>query len=260
MTHSPAALDEAGLTRLAQQVAAANPVFFLDYDGTLTPIMPRPEMASLEPDMRQRVERLARLCPVAVVSGRDLENVRRLVGVPGLAFAGSHGLDIDAPSGRQRLGEPFRPALERAIPALEAALAGIGGALVEPKLYAVTVHTRLVDPALKPRVGEVVHEVLAGEPTLRHMAGKEMHELRPELDWDKGKAILHLVEAEGWAGRYPVVMGDDVTDEDAFVAVRGRGLGIRVDDGSGRATAATVVLPDIPSVGRFLDAVVAALS
>ncbi|QJE72608.1 trehalose-phosphatase [Aerophototrophica crusticola] len=259
MNQTPAALDDAGLTRLAREIAAANPVFFLDYDGTLTPIMPRPEMAQLDPDMRLRVERLAGRCPVAVVSGRDLENVRQMVGIPGIAFAGSHGLDIDAPSGRQRLGEPFRPALKRAIPALEGALAGIEGALVEPKLYAVTVHTRLVDPALKPRVGEVVHDVLAGEPTLRHMAGKEMHELRPELDWDKGKAILHLIEAEGWGGHYPVVLGDDVTDEDAFIAVKGRGLGIRVDDGSGRPTAATVVLPDIPSVGRFLDAVVAAL-
>lgn len=256
MSQSPSTLDDAGLARLAREVAAAKPAFFLDYDGTLTPIMPRPELASLDPAMRDRVERLAALCPVAVVSGRDLENVRRLVGVPGLIFAGSHGLDIDAPSGRERLGEPFRPALERVIPRLERALAGIEGALVEPKLYAVTVHTRLVDPALKPRVGEVVHEVLSAEPTLRHMGGREMHELRPELDWDKGKAILHLIEAEGLGSHHPVVLGDDVTDEDAFAAVRGRGLGIRVEDGSGRPTAATVVLPDIPSVGRFLDAVI----
>lgn len=249
---APLGLDE--LPALADRIAASRPAFFLDYDGTLTPIMARPELAVLDPAMRDRLDRLRRACPVALVSGRDLEDVRALVGLDGVIYAGSHGLDIDAPSGRQMLADAFRPALERATRRLRAALANVEGALVEPKRFAVSVHTRQVDPARKPTVEKAVRDALAAEPDLSYMGGKELHELRPDMDWDKGRAILHLIEAEGLGDRLAVCIGDDVTDEDAFRALRGRGLSLHVA-GAGIATVADMVLPDIPAAGRLIDLV-----
>lgn len=249
---SLSAVDGAAIKALAVEVAQRRPVLFLDYDGTLTPIVIRPDAAKLHPDMRGRVQRLAAHCPVAVISGRDLEDVRALVGLPGLIYAGSHGLDIDAPSGRALLGEPFRPALERAIARLQGELASVPGALVQPKRYAVTVHTREVEPGDKPIIHDIVRAVLGQEPELRYMAGKEVHELRPAFDWDKGKAIRHLLDTEGMSAHYPVFIGDDVTDEDGFRAVKDIGLGIRVAE-EPASTAAQVTFPNIPSVGAFLD-------
>ncbi len=245
-------LDHSDIVRLADWLGARAPALFLDYDGTLADIAPRPEMAVLPAEMRARVGRVATGSPTAVVSGRDLQDVKALVGLPDLIYAGSHGLDIEAPSGVHRFGDEFRPAIERAQAALERALAHIEGAFVQPKRYAITVHTRLVDPAAKPEVAAVVKSVLAGEPTLRWMGGKEMHELRPDMPWDKGKAVLHLIDVEGLGDRFPVYIGDDVTDEDAFRAISDRGLGIMVGH-HGTPTAAAVRLRDVAAVGIFLD-------
>lgn len=248
----PEGLGGSEIDALAVRLAASRPALFLDYDGTLTGMAPRPELAVLSDAMRGRVGRVAALCPTAIVTGRDVEDVKALVGLPGLIYAGSHGLDIEAPSGIHRFGDEFRPALERATAALERALAHIEGALVQPKRYAITVHTRLVDPSMKPEVAAITTAVLSGEPTLRGMPGKEMLELRPDLDWNKGTAVLHLIDVEGLGDRHPVYIGDDITDEDAFLALKGRGFGIMVGD-HGAPTAADARLPDIESVGRLLD-------
>ncbi|ACI98816.1 trehalose-phosphatase [Rhodospirillum centenum] len=251
-------LDDAGIAALADRLAGSDPALFLDFDGTLTEIVQRPDLAELGEAMRGRLRRLARLVPVAIVSGRDLDDVRTRVGVEGLIYAGSHGFDIDAPSGRHRRGEDYRPALERAGSALEQALAGIPGALVERKRYAVAVHTRLVEEARKPEVADAVRSVAATEPQLRRTGGKELVELRPDLPWDKGRAVLHLIGTEGLGASFPVYVGDDLTDEDAFAALRDRGMGILVGD-HGHPTAAAAMLPDIPAVGHLLDALSARL-
>lgn len=244
-------LDKVAADSLADQIAGARPALFLDYDGTLAELAPRPEQAVLSKNMRCLVHRIGRVCPVAIVSGRDLADVMALVGVSGLIYAGSHGLDIVTPSGTYQLGEEFRPAIERAKTSLEAALAHIDGALVQPKRYAITVHTRLVDPAKKQEVAEIVQMVLAGEPTLRWMGGKEMHELRPDIPWDKGTAVEHIIEVAGIGDRLPVYIGDDLTDEDAFRAMIGRGIGIIVGH-HGAPTVATFRLSDVASVEDFL--------
>ena len=79
------------------RLAGRTMAVFLDYDGTLTPIVRRPEDAELSQSMRQIIGRLAEHCPVAIVSGRDLQDVRSVVGVDRLYYAGSHGFDIDGP-------------------------------------------------------------------------------------------------------------------------------------------------------------------
>jgi len=246
---------------VAAMLAGRDPALFLDYDGTLTPIVDRPEQAVLAASVREALARLARRMPVAVVSGRAREEVARMVGLDALYYAGSHGFEISGPNGFRQAyprGEKYVPAIHEAATRLGARLAGVEGALVEDKTYAVAVHYRLVSHADLPAVRQAVTEVLAAHPELRRTGGKKVYELRPRLEWDKGRALDWLMRAIHLdADRVlPVYVGDDETDEDAFAALAGRGVGILVA-ARPRATAARYRLADPDAVARLLECLVA---
>ena len=254
--------DSAGLE---QRLAGRQPAVFLDYDGTLTPIVDRPEDAVISDSMREAVRRLARVCSVCVVSGRDRRVVQQLMGVEDLIVAGSHGFDIWSPAGgavQHDAGAGYEQLIEEVRARLDRELSGVRGALVEPKRASVAAHYRLVAEADRPRVKEVVDAVLSEHPDgLKVTPGKMVYEIQPKIDWDKGKAVLYLLEALHLDRDdvVPLYLGDDVTDEDAFRALAGRGVGIlvgRADDPevAGRTTSADYVLDTIPEVERFLDA------
>src|SRR5690606_7121348 len=140
--------------------------------------------------MRARIRDLAALCPVAIVSGRDRADVARLVGIDSLVYAGSHGFDISGPDGLRKEHDEaaaYLPALDRAERQLEAALGGIAGALVERKRFAIAAHYRLVAAENVAKVEAAVDAALAANPELRKTYGKKVFELRPRIDWDKGK-------------------------------------------------------------------------
>lgn len=134
----PSALDSLGdLTHGAEGKRFA---VFLDYDGTLTPIAERPELAVLSAAMRATVGKLATHCPVAIISGRDRANVAELVGLESVYYAGSHGFDISGPAGcrmQHERGVAAAPALRAAEQELRVRLAGVKGAAVEGKAFAV---------------------------------------------------------------------------------------------------------------------------
>lgn len=247
------------LPMIASQLVDRRPAVFLDYDGTLTPIVARPELAVLDESMRQSIQALATRCPVAIVSGRDRADVERLVGIDGLVYAGSHGFDIAGLDGlaMQYPGAAdFLPALDQAETQLRAQLAGIDGALVERKRYAIAVHYRLVAPEHLAAVDAAVVAALAEAPDqLRRTGGKKVFELRVNLPWDKGSAVSWLLDTLGLAHPdvLPFYLGDDETDEDAFSALRGHGgIGILVA-AAPQATAAQYRLTDPSAVGRFLQ-------
>ena len=250
---------------IARRLEGRRAAVFLDYDGTLTPIVSRPEQARLAPAMREAVRALARRCPVAVVSGRDRADVQRLVRLDDLIYAGSHGFDITGPGGlelHQTAADAALPALTQAEAALREALAGIDGALVERKRFALAVHYRLVAPERVAAVEAAVARAHAeSADALRRTGGKLIFELRPNLPWDKGRAVEWLLRALALDGPevLPIYIGDDETDEDAFAAVRNHGgLGVLVAD-SPQPTAARFTLTDPPAVGEFLRALARAL-
>jgi trehalose-phosphatase len=252
----PSAL--ANLERIARRLVGRRPAVFLDYDGVLTPIVPRPEDAILSHEMRQAIVALAGKCPVAVVSGRDLADVRQLVGIEQLWYAGSHGFDIAGPGGERHeypQGREFLPALDAAAEALAETLAPVAGAQVERKRYAVAIHYRRVAAGEEIKVEELVDGVLTRFPQLRKTGGKKVFELRPQLDWDKGRAVDWLEEELGLKGPelLTIYLGDDLTDEDAFRQVRDAGLGILVRDES-RPTLAHYALEHSGEVREFLVA------
>src|SRR5438128_12436123 len=119
---------------------------FLDYDGTLTPIVSQPEDAWLSDSMRQTLRELAARAPVvAILSGRDLDDVRRRVNIDSIVYAGSHGFDIAGPRGlRRQMATELLSNLDMAEKELHQALEGIPGARVERKLFSVAAHYRNV--------------------------------------------------------------------------------------------------------------------
>ena len=264
----PHALDNGG--ELTRRLAGRQPAVFLDYDGTLTPIVDRPEDAIISNSMRDAVRGLARRCPVCVVSGRDPGVLRELMGVDDLIIAGSHGFEISSPSGdtiQREEGTAFRALLEDVTARLREELGSIAGALVEPKSISVAVHYRLASAQDRPRIKEVVDAVLAEQPDqLKVTPGKMVYEIQPRIDWDKGRAVLYLLEALDLDGDdvAPLYMGDDITDEDAFEALSDRGTGIfvgRDDDPevAGRKTSADYVLRTTQEVELFLATLTRAL-
>lgn len=252
----PSALDSLDDIRAR---LSGRPLFVcLDYDGTLTPIVARPELAMLGAEMRQTLARLSHVYPTAVISGRSKADARKAVDLDDIYYAGNHGLEIEGPDGtdlRYEKGAEFIPRLERVHRSLESRLGDIEGILLENKIYSLSVHYRNVGAGQVSRIEGTLDEVLAEEPGLKRREGKKVFEVRPDIDWDKGRAVLWLLEALGdkTAEANVIYIGDDVTDEDAFRAVRdsGRGFGIIVLE-EPRETAAAYVLRGVDEVRIFL--------
>jgi trehalose-phosphatase len=253
----PSALDH------VQEIARSGDrlAVFLDYDGTLTPIVDHPEDAWLSDSMRQVLRELAARVPIAILSGRDLDGVRRRVDLDGIVYAGSHGFDIAGPGFRRELGTEYLADLDKAEKELHKALDGINGALVERKRFSIAAHYRNVNENDVPRVERAVSEVAARHHQLRRIDGKKVYELLPDIDWDKGKAVLWLLETPGLKGGNvrPIYIGDDTTDEDAFRALKQTGVGILVGEQS-QPTAASYSLKNPAEVERFVRILGARLS
>ena len=250
----PSALNQFG--EIEQRLKDKRVAVFLDYDGTLTPIVERPDLAVLSSEMRDVVRQLAGLCTVSIVSGRSRAEVHDLVQIDGLIYAGSHGFDIAGPEKfvtRHEVGKQFFPAIDSAFKHLVEQVKAIDGAMVENKIFSVSVHYRQVAGDQVPLIEKVVDKALRDHPTLRRTSGKKVFELRPRIEWDKGIAILWILRRLDLdtAQVVPLYLGDDTTDEDAFKAVSNRGIGILVAI-EPRPTAASYLVRDTKEVGQFL--------
>mmetsp|Transcript_3598 Transcript_3598/g.6828 ORF Transcript_3598/g.6828 Transcript_3598/m.6828 type:complete len:272 (+) Transcript_3598:121-936(+) len=235
-------------------------VFFLDYDGTLSPIVNDPDSAFLPDATRSTLAHLANRYTTAIVSGRSLNKLRNFVKLESLYYAASHGFDILGPDGQKRhqlVEGQFVPDLKSAAHEISGAIEHIPGAFVEDNWFAVSVHHRRCDERDIPQIEAIIDGVLNRFPSIRKCTGRRVFELRPRLEWDKGKAvdwILHALELEGAC--VPIYIGDDRTDEDAFRAVKKHhGISIIVADGNENVsqTHADYLLRDPSEVEAFLD-------
>jgi trehalose 6-phosphate phosphatase len=227
---------------------------FLDYDGTLVSIKSRPSRARLHPARRALLARLNRRFPVAIISGRALEEVRAMVGLRLAAYAGNHGLEIR--HGGKTWTHPgaarIQKRLSRILGEAKGRLARLSGVVVEHKGISGSVHFRLARRGAKAEIEAVLRMLARPQGGLFELReGKKVIEIRPRLAWDKGTAvlkILSLVAPE--RGTVPLYLGDDRTDEDAFRALAGKGITVKVGE-RGRTTAA-YRLRDVEAVWRLL--------
>jgi len=233
------------------------PVIFLDYDGTLSPIVPRPEDAIISPKMKETLKKLAEIYTVAIVTGRDKDDVENLVGLNELIYAGSHGYIITGPGGLFM----EHPDSEKIIPKLDDIEKEVSsyledkteGTQVDRKRYAIGIHYRNARPEDEKVVLELVNEILKKHPGHKKGEGKKIIEIKPDLDWHKGKAVLWILDELNLSEKenvMPVFIGDDITDEDGFEALKDIGLGILVG-GHGQPTAAKYALKNVFQVREF---------
>ncbi|CAJ2638559.1 trehalose-phosphate phosphatase-like protein [Trifolium pratense] len=255
---------------------------FLDYDGTLSPIVDNPDRAFMSDDMRAAVKNVAEYFPTAIISGRSREKVHEFVGITDLYYAGSHGMDIIGPL-RQSVSDNhpncirstdkkgkevnlFQPAAEF-LPMIDEVrrlfiecTKDIKGAKVENNKFCVSVHYRNVDEENWDMVAQRVYDIMKDYPHLRLTHGRKVLEVRPVIDWDKGKAVTFLLESLGLNDDDDVLaiyIGDDRTDEDAFKVLSevNKGFGILVSSAP-KESNAVYSLTDPSEVMEFLKSLV----
>ncbi|THF97598.1 hypothetical protein TEA_007600 [Camellia sinensis var. sinensis] len=227
-------------------------VMFLDYDGTLSPIVEDPDRAFMTKEMRKAVSDVARKVLPYSHSYREVYNFVKL---SQLYYAGSHGMDIKGPAKdsnnrevnananlNDNQGLSFQPAreflpmIDKVYKVLLEKIKSTPGAKVENNKFCLSVHYRCVDEKSWNALAEQVKSVLNDYPKLKLTQGRKVLEIRPTIKWDKGKALEFLLESLGYANSddvFPVYIGDDRTDEDAFKVLRdrGQGFGILVSKG-----------------------------
>ena len=237
--------------------------FFLDYDGTLTPIVESPELAILSPDMKEIVEDLARIHTVAIVSGRMREDVQNLVGIKDIFYAGSHGFDIEGPGGFSMIHQQAKktiPLISLIIERLKESLNNIKGVLIEEKKFSVAVHYRKVKQLTDLSfIEETVNSIVQEYAQLRILQGKKVFEILPDIDWDKGKAVRWIMKALDihWKSSSVFYLGDDTTDEYAFRTIITRGTTIIVSDDVSKVSTADFQLQSPEKVKDFFEQVLA---
>jgi trehalose 6-phosphate phosphatase len=237
-----------GEVRLASRVA-----LYLDFDGTLAPTVTRHEDARLPEPVRATLARLAldTRFVVAIMSGRMIADLRHRVGIPGLVYAGNHGLEIEG------FGLSFRSVDAAACEArlasiamrLSEALRFIPGVEVENKGLTASVHFRRVDPSRHGHVAALVTSAIPeDDPELVLRDAKMVIEIRPRVQWNKGEGVLWIRRELGLESALEVYIGDDTTDEDAFERLP-EGFTIRIGAGP---TAARYRLADTEEVALLL--------
>jgi len=211
-------------------------ILLSDFDGTLAPIVDRPEAARLPPRTRRILSRLARhsRARVGIVSGRSLRDLKRVVRIPAAAYVGCHGLEIAwrGTRFRHRRALAQAPLLRRIARQLRRRTSRFRGVLVEPKGLTVSLHFRLADPATLPALHTLVSQVVEGAPGLEILRGKKVLELRPRIGWGKGEAVRLLrdllARSLGRGAPVTLYLGDDETDEEVFRALCGRAVCVTV--------------------------------
>ncbi|XP_051115184.1 probable trehalose-phosphate phosphatase G [Andrographis paniculata] len=280
MAKYPSALDCFQL--ITNNARNSQVIMFLDYDGTLSPIVDDPDRAFMSNDMRSALSNVAKYFPTAIITGRSRDKAYELVGLAELYYAGSHGMDIifpvsdmvseshvncvkstDKEGNEVNLFQPaaeFIPVIDEVYKSLVEIVKDVKGSKVENHKFCVSVHYRNVDESSWPVIAQYVQDILEHYPRLRITHGRKVLEVRPMIDWDKGKAVEFLLQSLGYGDRHdvlPIYIGDDKTDEDAFQVLREKncGYGILVSSVL-KPSHASYSLRDTSEVQEFLESLV----
>lgn len=220
----------------------------LDFDGTIAPLVKRPQDAYMLGSARLAIEALLKRSDVdvAIVSGRALDDLRERSAISGVYYSGNHGLQIDGPGVHETrpAALPLVPRMREIRLQLERGLRNIPGVYLEDKQLTLSVHSRMVDDeTVRQRIHDIVAAAVAEAGNgLRLTYGKRVVEVRPDIDWHKGDALLFLIDAIARArgsALFALYVGDDSTDEDAFAVLRERGVGVLVAQALPAETAAS---------------------
>jgi trehalose-phosphatase len=223
---------------LREDIAGKKLFLFLDYDGTLTPIVDRPEKAALPAVTKKLLEELTEnpLCKVVIVTGRAVSDVRKLVGLENISYIGNHGFEIDA------LGLTFegfnfsrtREVMDYLKWRINQELLFFKGAFIEDKGICLCVHYFQLNENQEEVFKTLLNNITIPfflKNEIRIELDKKVFEIKPPIDWDKGKAVLWFLDQYkdlDVGNAVPVYIGDSLTDEDAFRVLKNNGITVRV--------------------------------
>ncbi len=241
----------------ARMLRAPHTFFLLDFDGTLVAIKPKPEMVQLRQATKKLLEKISKSpqLSVGIISGRKLDDIKSLVGIKGLVYAGNHGLELEGPDFKYTHAKTkeFKRVLMEVIPAVQPLTKIFPGTILENKEVTLTFHYRLLEPkwtaALRKEFVKNVSPWLERK-LIKVMEAKKALEVRPYFNWNKGSAVRWILLHEDPAS-LPIYIGDDKTDENPFKALKDRGVTIRV--GYDRYSSAGYFVKDHYEVVRFLS-------
>jgi len=236
-------------------------LLLFDYDGTITPIVEKPELARLSKNMRNLLMRASHDHVLGIVSGRPLKEVKKLVGLKGIYYSGNHGFEVEGAGVKlvKKEAKQTRHILKKICDELKKKLSRVEGVIVEDKGLTASIHYRLVAPKDFKRLEATFERVVkphvdSGEIKITH--GKKVFEIRPNVTWDKGKVVLWLIDVIKPQKNFPIVyMGDDRTDEDAFLVLKNRGLTVLVSNRR-KKSHAKFYLKNVGEVKTFLKKLV----
>lgn len=236
----------------------------LDYDGTLTPIVENPKEAVIPKEAKELLQKLSdsSYCALGIISGRSLEDIKNTIGIKDIIYAGNHGLEIEGTKIKfeshvsPRLSSIIRHIYEDAV----SKFSKIKGVLIEDKRLTISVHYRLVDEKDIQEFLRIFNEITDPyivRDKIKINSGKKVYEIKPPVKWDKGKVALWLFARQqfisGAKKVLPVYIGDDITDEDAFKALKRKGLTVFV--GEPGNSKADYYLKDTEEVTKFLRSI-----
>ncbi|KAJ9171503.1 hypothetical protein P3X46_014862 [Hevea brasiliensis] len=252
-------------------------VVFLDYDGTLSPIVEDPDQAFISDNMRSALQEVACIFPTAIVTGRRRDKVKEFVQLHNVIYAGSHGMDMLTPVSPLRCNnmhksgaldeegdevvsyqpaKAFLPTIQELLKVLKEKTKTIKGAMIEDNKFCISVHFRRVNIEDVNSLKDMVKSIIEAYSGFRITGGRKVIEIRPRIDWDKGRALQYLIQNLGFNDSndfLPLYIGDDKTDEDAFKVIKDVGRGYPVIVSSiPKETKASYSLRDTNEVMAFL--------
>ena len=229
---------------------------FLDFDGTLVPIQDNPAQCVLSPVIKSQLEGIAssgKAC-IAILSGRTVNDIKKRVQIQGIYFGGNHGLEISGPSLRYVHPDALigKQAIYKICRKIEKRICNIEGALIEKKKFGFTLHYRMASKDCTALIKRTFYKIIAESPdpqAFSVLRGKKVLELVPRIQWDKGKAALFVLQSQK-KNYLPIYVGDDVTDETVFEALKTEGVTVRI--GRSKKTEAKYYLKGQWEMLRFL--------
>lgn len=238
---------------------------FLDCDGTLAPIVDTPDEAVIPQKTKSLLGLLSQKnnCSIAIISGRGLGDIKRIIGLKNVIYSGNHGFQIEGPGIKRELAVPrgYKKILQGIKVQLKKNLPGVKGVFVEDKKLSLVLHFRLAGKRQLPFIKDAFRKstiLYLAKNKIKISLGKKILEVRPPVLWDKGKIVSWLLTRQALMLKnnniLPIYIGDDLTDEDAFKALKGKGLAIFV--GKPANSKADYYLNNTKEVTEFLRFIV----
>lgn len=247
-------------TEISKQVTIIKkPLLMLDFDGVLSAIAPTPDEAFISDNTVSLLKKCGELFPVAIITGRDLAEIKKKIDVKNILYIASHGLEWeeDGKYYAKPIPREVSEAINLAKEEIKLLIENYPGMVFEDKPFTFAVHYRIMDPGLVKDFIKKVKSILkpiAEQYKLRLDHNLKTFELRPEINWDKGDSALfiekHFNKKIG-KKLIPIYIGDSLTDEDAFVALKENGITIRV--GRSKKSAAKYYIKNQKQVDSFLE-------